>query len=171
MARPVTWKGMVAHSGEFPREVPLPGPDRLVLIEHLPFGSPAVTVENPAEAHLVTQTLRYPDEREVTARGAVFRGGYAAVRVPALAVRADVCVFRRVDAARGEERCLVQANGRRVGTWKPAAADQKIGWRNHYFLVPSTFLSLEADTELTLEPPEGEELSLFDLWLYRVEYG
>jgi len=58
-------------------------------------------------------------------------------------------------------------DGKKVGQWKVTEADRKHRWRNHYFLVPGTFVTNDS-LEMSAKAVSAErDINMFQLWFYQ----
>ena len=76
-------------------------------------------------------------------------------------------IIKRFDAILGEQICDISVDGKKVGQWKVTEADRKHRWRNHYFLVPGTFITNDS-VEMGAKAVSAErDINMFQLWFYQ----
>ena len=51
--------------------------------------------------------------------------------------------------------------------WKVTEADRKHRWRNHYFLVPGTFITGENVEMISKAVSAERDINMFQLWFYQ----
>src|SRR5882762_4438123 len=113
------------------------------------------------------QTFTYPDKESVSDSGVAYIGGEAKWQTHNLKPGKDLIIIKRFDAILGEQICDVLVDGKKVGQWKVTEADRKHRWRNHYFLVPGTFITNET-AEITAKAVSAErDINMFQLWFYQ----
>src|SRR2546429_9270929 len=83
----------------------------------------------------------------------------------------DMIVIKRFYAILGEQICDISVDGKKVGQWKVTEADRKHRWRNHYFLVPGTFVTNDS-LEMSAKAVSAERaINKFHLWFYQPAGG
>jgi hypothetical protein len=113
------------------------------------------------------QTFTYPDKETVSDSGVAYIGGEAKWQVQNLKPGKDLIVIKRFDAILGEQICDISVDGKKVGQWKVTEADRKHRWRNHYFLVPGTFVTNDS-LEMSAKAVSAErDINMFQLWFYQ----
>jgi len=168
----ITWKDLIVRSQPFPEQMNIDGTnfvqvDHLQLVNDESEKAHTFVIEGQKDMWKSRQTFSYPDKTDVTDSGWAYIGGQAKWKVHNLKAGKDLVVIKRFDAILGEQICDIVVDGKKVGTWKVTEADRKNRWRNHYFLVPSTFVG--ADTvELVSKAVSAErDINMFQLWFYQ----
>ena len=167
-----TWKEIVVRSKEFPEELNIDGSnfkrvDHLQLVNDESEKAHKFRIEGQKDMWKSRQTFTYPDKESVSDSGVAYIGGEAKWNVNGLTAGKDLIVIKRFDAILGEQICDINVDGKKVGQWKVTEADRKHRWRNHYFLVPGTFIT--ADTiEMSAKAVSAErDINMFQLWFYQ----
>ncbi len=167
-----TWKDIVIRSKEFPEELNIDG-SNFVRVDHLQLvndeseKSHKFRIEGQKDMWKSRQTFTYPDKESVSDSGVAYIGGEAKWQVHNLKVGKDLIVIKRFDAILGEQICDITVDGKKVGQWKVTEADRKHRWRNHYFLVPGTFVTNDS-LEMTAKAVSAErDINMFQLWFYQ----
>ena len=168
----VTWKDITVYSKAFPQALNIDG-SNFALVDHI-----KLVDDESAKAHKFAisgqkdmwksrQNFSYPDKTEVSDAGIAYIGGEAKFNVLNAKPGKDLIVIKRYDAILGEQNCEVMADGKKVGAWKTTEADRKHRWRNHYFLIPGTFVTGET-VEIVKKAVSAErDINMFQIWFYQ----
>ena len=166
-----SWKEIVLRSKEFPEEL-IDG-SNFVRVDHLQLvndeseKSHKFRIEGQKDMWKSRQTFTYPDKETVSDSGVAYIGGEAKWQVGNLKPGKDLIVIKRFDAILGEQICDISVDGKKVGQWKVTEADRKHRWRNHYFLVPGTFVTNDS-LEMSAKAVSAErDINMFQLWFYQ----
>src|SRR6202165_1154698 len=167
-----SWKDIVFRSKDFPEELNIDG-SNFVRVDHLQLvndeseKSHKFRIEGQKDMWKSRQTFTYPDKESVSDSGVAYIGGEAKWQVNNLKPGKDLIVIKRFDAILGEQICDVSVDGKKVGQWKVTEADRKHRWRNHYFLVPGTFVTNDS-LEMSAKAISAErDINMFQLWCYQ----
>jgi hypothetical protein len=168
----ITWKDVVVRSREFPEELNIDG-SNFVRVDHLQLVNDdsekahKFRIEGQKDMWKSRQTFTYPDKESVSDSGVAYIGGEAKWQIHNLRPGKDLIVIKRFDAILGEQVCEISVDGRKVGQWKVTEADRKHRWRNHYFLVPGTFVTNDT-LEMSARAVSAErDINMFQLWFYQ----
>jgi len=168
----ITWKDVVVRSREFPEELNIDG-SNFVRVDHLQLVNDdsekahKFRIEGQKDMWKSRQTFTYPDKESVSDSGIAYIGGEAKWQVHNLKPGKDLIVIKRFDAILGEQICEISVDGKKVGQWKVTEADRKHRWRNHYFLVPGTFVTNDT-LEMSAKAVSAErDINMFQLWFYQ----
>lgn len=168
----VSWKDIVVYSKAFPAALNIDG-SNFTLVDHIKVVDDESTkahkfnIEGQKDMWKSRQSFSYPDKVEVSDAGVAYIGGQSKFNVLNLKPGKDLVIIKRYDAILGEQQCEIMADGKKVGTWKTQEADRKHRWRNHYFLVPGTFVAGE-QLEIVKKALSAErDINLFQLWFYQ----
>jgi hypothetical protein len=168
----VTWKDIVFYSKAFPSSLNIDGSnfaqvDHIKLVDDESTKTHKFVIEGQKDMWKSRQNFSYPDKVEVSDAGVAYIGGQSKFNVLNLKPGKDLIVIKRYDAILGEQQCEILADGKKVGTWKTAEIDRKHRWRNHYFLVPGTFVTGES-LEIVKKATSAErDINMFQLWFYQ----
>jgi len=167
-----SWKEIVLRSREFPEELNIDG-SNFVRVDHLQLVNDEsekahkFRIEGQKDMWKSRQTFTYPDKETVSDSGVAYIGGEAKWQVSNLKPGKDLIVIKRFDAILGEQICDISVDGKKVGQWKVTEADRKHLWRNHYFLVPGTFVTNDS-LEMSARAVSAErDINMFQLWFYQ----
>src|SRR5256714_46246 len=168
----ISWKDVVIRSKDFPEELNIDG-SNFVRVDHLQLVNDEsekehkFRIEGQQDMWKSRQTFTYPDKEPVSDSGAAYIGGEAKWQVQNLKPGKDLIVIKRFDAILGEQICDISVDGKKVGQWKVTEADRKHRWRNHYFLVPGTFVTNDS-LEMSAKAVSAErDINMFQLWFYQ----
>jgi len=168
----LTWKDVVLRSKDFPEELNIDG-SNFVRVDHLQLVNDdsekahKFRIEGQKDMWKSRQTFTYPDKESVSDSGVAYIGGEAKWQVQNLKPGKDLIVIKRFDAILGEQICDISVDGKKVGQWKVTEADRKHRWRNHYFLVPGTFVTNDT-LEMSAKAVSAErDINMFQLWFYQ----
>jgi hypothetical protein len=167
-----SWKDIVLRSQPFPEELNIDGSnftrvDHLQLVNDDSEKSHKFRIEGQKDMWKSRQTFTYPDKESVSDSGVAYIGGEAKWQTHNLKPGRDLIIIKRFDAILGEQICDVLVDGKKVGQWKVTEADRKHRWRNHYFLVPGTFITNET-AEISAKAVSAErDINMFQLWFYQ----
>jgi hypothetical protein len=169
---PTTWKDIVIRSQPFPEELNIDG-SNFVRVDHIQLVNDESEkehkfhIEGQKDMWKSRQTFTYPDKEAVSDSGVAYIGGEASWQTRNLRPGRDLVIIKRFDAILGEQICDILVDGKQVGQWKVTEADRKHRWRNHYFLVPGTFITNET-AEITAKAVSAErDINMFQLWFYQ----
>ncbi len=167
-----SWKDLLVRSRDFPERLNIDG-SNFVLIDHLNLvheeseRAHRFSIEGQKDMWKSRQTFSYPDNTEVSDAGIAYVGGAAKWKVLNCKPGKDVVLIKRFDAILGEQTCEVLADGKKVGLWKVGEADRKHRWRNHYFLVPGSFVFRDS-LDLSVRAVSAErDINMFQVWVYQ----
>jgi hypothetical protein len=167
-----TWKDIVVRSQPFPEELNIDG-SNFVRVDHIQLVNDEserehkFKIEGQKDMWKSRQTFTYPDKETVSDSGVAYIGGEATWQTHNLKPGRDLVIIKRFDAILGEQICDILVDGKKVGQWKVTEADRKHRWRNHYFLVPGTFITNET-AEITAKAVSAErDINMFQLWFYQ----
>jgi len=167
-----SWKDIVLRSKEFPDELNIDG-SNFVRVDHLQLvndeseKSHKFRIEGQKDMWKSRQTFTLSDKESVSDSGVAYIGGEAKWQVGNLKPGKDLIVIKRFDAILGEQICDISVDGKKVGQWKVTEADRKHRWRNHYFLVPGTFVTNDS-LEMSARAVSAErDINMFQLWFYQ----
>ncbi len=167
-----SWKDIVTRSQPFPEELNIDGSnftrvDHLQLVNDDSEKAHKFRIEGQKDMWKSRQTFTYPDKESVSDSGVAYIGGEAKWQTHNLKPGKDLIIIKRFDAILGEQICDVLVDGKKVGQWKVTEADRKHRWRNHYFLVPGTFITNDT-AEITAKAVSAErDINMFQLWFYQ----
>lgn len=168
----VAWKDIVVRSKDFPEEINIDGSnfarvDHIQLVNDESEKAHKFRIEGQKDMWKSRQTFTYPDKESVSDSGIAHIGGEAKWQVHNLKPGKDMIVIKRFDAILGEQICDISVDAKKVGQWKVTEADRKHRWRNHYFLVPGTFVTNET-IEMSSKAASAErDINMFQLWFYQ----
>lgn len=168
----VTWKDIVTYSKPFPTSINIDGSnfaqvDHIKLVDDESMKVHKFVIEGQKDMWKSRQNFSYPDKQEVSDAGLAYIGGQAKFNVVNLKPGKDLIVIKRYDAILGEQQCEMLVDGKKVGTWKTTEVDRKHRWRNHYFLVPGTFIAGE-QIEIVKKATSAErDINMFQIWFYQ----
>lgn len=168
----LSWKDVVYFSRPFPKSLRIDGNafaqvDHIQLVDEDSMRRHRFVIEGEKDKWRSRQSFTYPDRVEVSDTGIAWVDGASRFTVTNLTPGRDLIIIKRYDAILGEQQCEILADGKRVGTWKSAESDRKHRWRNHYFLVPGSFISGE-QVEITKKALSAErDINLFQLWFFQ----
>src|SRR5216684_3680134 len=167
-----SWKDIVTRSQPFPEELNIDGSnftrvDHLQLVNDDSEKAHKFRIEGQKDMWKSRQTFTYPDKESVSDSGVAYIGGEAKWNVNNLKAGKDLIIIKRFDAILGEQICDINVDGKKVGQWKVTEADRKHRWRNHYFLVPGTFITNDS-VEMSARAVSAErDINMFQLWFYQ----
>jgi hypothetical protein len=167
-----SWREIVTRSQPFPEELNIDGSnflrvDHIQLVNDDSEKEHKFRIEGQKDMWKSRQTFTYPDKEPVSDSGVAYIGGEASWQTHNLKPGRDLIIIKRFDAILGEQICDVLVDGKKVGQWKVTEADRKHRWRNHYFLVPGTFITNDT-AEITAKAVSAErDINLFQLWFYQ----
>src|SRR5438445_6726770 len=168
----ISWKDVVIRSKDFPEELNIDG-SNFVRVDHLQLVNDEsekahkFRIEGQKDMWKSRQTFTYPDKESVSDSGIAYIGGEAKWLVQNLKPGKDLIIIKRFDAILGEQICDISVDGKKVGQWKVTEADRKHRWRNHYFLVPGTFVTNDT-LEMSAKAVSAErDINMFQLWFYQ----
>lgn len=168
----VSWKDIVVFSRPFPNALNIDGSnftqvDHLKLVDDDSTKTHKFVIEGQKDMWKSRQSFSYPDKEVVSDAGIAYIGGQAKFNVQNLKPGKDLIIIKRYDAILGEQQCEIMADGKKVGTWKTSEVDRKHRWRNHYFLVPGTFVTNDS-VEIVKKAISAErDINMFQLWFYQ----
>lgn len=168
----VTWKEIVTYSKGFPEALNIDGSnfsqvDHIKVVDDESVKTHKFSIEGQKDMWKSRQSFSYPDKAEVSDAGVAYIGGQSKFNVMNLKPGKDLIIIKRYDAILGEQQCEIMADGKKVGTWKTAEVDRKHRWRNHYFLVPGTFVTGES-VEIVKKALSAErDINIFQMWFYQ----
>jgi len=168
----ITWKDVIVYSKPFPQALNIDGSnfqlvDHIQLVDDESLRTHRFAIEGQKDMWRSRQTFSYPDKTEVSDAGVAYIGGQSRFQVQNLKPGKDLIIIKRYDAIMGEQECEILAEGKKVGIWKTTEVDRKARWRNHYFLVPGTFVTVE-QLDLVKKAISAErDINMFQLWFYQ----
>jgi hypothetical protein len=168
----VTWKDVISRSKDFPEELNIDGSnflraDHLQLVNDESEKAHKFVIEGQKDMWKSRQTFTYPDKEQVSDSGVAYIGGQAKWQIHNLKPGKDMIVIKRFDAILGEQICDILVDSKKVGQWKVTEADRKHRWRNHYFLVPGTFITAETVEMISKAVSAERDINMFQLWFYQ----
>lgn len=168
----VTWKDIVVYSKPFPAALNIDGSnfsqvDHIKLVDDESTKSHKFAISGQKDMWKSRQSFSYPDKVEVSDAGVAYIGGEAKFTALNLKPGKDLIIIKRYDAILGEQQSEILADGKKVGTWKTSESDRKHRWRNHYFLVPGTFVAGESVEIVKRALSAERDINMFQLWFYQ----
>jgi hypothetical protein len=168
----VSWKDLVTRSKDFPEEMNIDGSnfvrvDHIQLVNEESEKAHKFVIEGQKDMWKSRQSFSYPDKEQVSDSGIAYIGGQAKFNILNLKPGKDLIVIKRFDAILGEQICDVMIDGKKVGQWKVTEADRKHRWRNHYFLIPGSFITAESVEMIKKAASAERDINMFQLWFYQ----
>jgi hypothetical protein len=168
----VSWKDLVTRSKDFPEEMNIDGSnfvrvDHIQLVNEESEKAHKFVIEGQKDMWKSRQSFSYPDKEQVSDSGIAYIGGQAKFNILNLKPGKDLIVIKRFDAILGEQICDVMIDGKKVGQWKVTEADRKHRWRNHYFLIPGSFITAESVEMIKKAASAERDINMFQLCFYQ----